>query len=186
MAGKSPFKDQFGIPICPKCKITLREGPPFCPQCGMALRGRRLHLRMAMGCLLMLVGPASVFFLNYSAKDRSAPPGKGEIKVSSTEITVQPHTTYYSLMQPIRTGELVFRVEARDVPVGINAGPVGEDGFTPALDEKMREEPVDLAAGEKGEVTHPVVGGNKYGVFVINEGDKPAKAQITMLYRWGK
>jgi hypothetical protein len=72
------------------------------------------------------------------------------------------------------------------VPVGINISPVGEDGFTPALDEKMRDSQKEIDAGQKARISLPIQAQKKYAVFVINETDKPAKASIRTTLRWGK
>jgi hypothetical protein len=186
LSAKSPFKNAQGIPMCPKCKVILPDGPQFCPDCGTPLWGKKLKLRTLGGCLMMLLGPVSIFFVNRYQRNQHSLPEAGELTAAATEVTVQPHTTWYSLMQPVKAGELVFDVECRDVPVGINISPVGEDGFTPALDEKMRDGQKEIDAGQKARISLPIQAQKKYAVFVINETDKPAKASIRTTLRWGK
>lgn len=186
MAGDTPFKNSQGIPICPKCKIILPEGPEFCPDCRAPLRGPKLRRRTALGCVMMLVTLAGIVTVNRLAKQAPALPEQGEVHSAFTETLVMPHTTFYNILKPAKSGTLVFRVEAGSEPVGINAGPVGDDGFTQALDEKMRDTQTEVEAGQKGEVTLPVEAGRKCGIFIINETDKPARVKYATLHRWGR
>jgi hypothetical protein len=101
------------------------------------------------------------------------------------ELVVKQHSTFWKLLNPITTGELTHRVDAGDVPIGINVSPMGGGGLTNELNDKMMATQIAIAAGRQGEVKLSVEAGHAYAVYIINETDKPATVKLRTTLRWG-
>lgn len=181
MNPKSPFKNAQGIPICPKCKIVLPEGPETCPQCGQPLWGAKLHRRTALGCLLGLIPVAAISGFNRYLKSRT--PDLKEGTAAPMELTVAPETTHWEAIRCGIDGVLVVQVAAGPIAVSINASPLGSKGMTAELQDKAGENSVEVPAGKSGERTIPVQAGKTYAIFVINDTDKPAGVRLTTILR---
>lgn len=169
-------------PACPKCKVALSGTPTYCPACGFPVRGTPMRFRWVWTLLIFIVVP---FFMNRSAANKAKVAESGVQTVVDTEITIEADSTYWAAVEPSMRAEVVLRVTAKETPIGINFGPVGADGFTPKLDELMRDTQTEVDPGKRIERVFPVEAKRKYAAFVINETDMPAKAQIKMTLRWG-
>jgi hypothetical protein len=119
-----------------------------------------------------------------SVADRSLPPA-GELTTPGEEIVVKPHSTYWKKVNPIAKGDFTHLVAAGEVPVGINMSPLGTDGLTTELNDKMMATQIGVAANGHGQVKQSVEAGQWYAVYIINETDKPAIVKLKSSLRWG-
>ena len=181
MSSNTPFKNPQGIPMCPKCKILLPEGPLECPQCRQPLRGPKLHRRTALGCLLGLIPGAAIIGANRYMKSRI--PEVREGPSAPVELTVKPDTTHWESIRAKADGEMLVQVVNGPVPIGFNVAPLGSGGLTPELRDKVRETGMEVAAGKSAEMTQPVQAGKTYAIFVMNDSDNPASVRITTTLR---
>jgi hypothetical protein len=176
MNNAGPSKTPQG---CPQCRSLLPEGSRNCRHCGKSLRRLKLSRRTAIGGFVGVLALAVACGVN-----RSLPPS-GELTTDAEELVVKPHSTFWKLLNPITKGELTHQVDAGDVPIGINASPIGEGGLNKELNDKMMATQIAVAAGRQGEVKQSVETGQAYAVYIINETDKPAKATLRSTLRWG-
>jgi len=176
------LKDKDGNSVCPKCKSPQTPVPKFCANCGtqlQGLKGSKIFLKF-FAMILIPIG------ISYALNSRSRTPGASipdKIKSQEEDITVLPHTSYWGVSQPRLTGKLWFRVEAREIDLGMNVAPIGDDGVTQKIDELIRDSQLDVDAGSAREMTLPVEAGKKYAYFVVNESDKPAKSHIVLSWK---
>jgi len=152
----------------------------------MALSGPKLHLKVGLGFILMLGVPLAIFFAPRTKAAPPRPPAPASFTPQTTEVTIEPHSTWWSMFQPSCNGELTFTLEAGENEVGMNASPVGEDGFTAELDSKMRDSQIEVPPGKKNEMKVAVTAQRRYAIYVINETDVRANAKSTVLIRPSK
>lgn len=138
-----------------------------------------MHRRPAIACFLMVVALAAA-----CGAPPKLPPS-GEVTTDGEELVVKPHSTYWKVLNPITKGELTHTVDAGDVPVGINASPIGEGGLNAQLNDMMMATQTRITAGGQGAVKESVEAGQAYAVYIINETDKPAKVTLKSTLRWG-
>jgi hypothetical protein len=145
-----------------------------------SLRGLKGYRRTVVGCLLMVLALTAAC----GVSDRPLPPS-GELTTDPEEIVVKQHSTFWKAQNPIAKGELTYKVDAGEVPIGINASPIGTGGLNDELNDKMMATQTAIAAGRQGEVKLSVEAGQAYAVYIINETDKPAKVKLRTTLRWG-
>jgi hypothetical protein len=138
-----------------------------------------VHRRTAIGCFLMVVAQMAACGFGPSL------PPSGEVTTDGEELVIKPHSTYWKVLNPITKGELTHTVDVGDVPIGINASPIGEGGLNAQLNDMMMATQTRITAGGQGAVKESVEAGQAYAVYIINETDKPAKATLKSTLRWG-
>lgn len=152
--------------------------PQGCPK-WTSLRALKVHRRTAIGCFLTVLALTAACGANPSL------PPSGELTTDGEEIVVKPHSTFWKVLNPITKGELTHRVDAGDVPIGINASPIAEGGLNAQLNKMMMATQIAIVAGGQGEVKESVEAGQAYAVYIINETGKPAKVTLKSTLRWG-
>jgi hypothetical protein len=139
----------------------------------------KVHRRTAIGCILIVLG------LTAACGSGPSLPPSGEVTTDGEELSVKPHSTFWKVLNPITKGELTHTVDAGDVPVGINASPIGEGGLNAQLNDMMMATQTRILPGGQGAVKESVEHGQAYAVYIINETDKPAKVTLKTTLRWG-
>jgi len=139
--------------------------------------------RAAIGCFLMVLAVTAGCGANPAADPSLSP--SGEFATPGEEIVVKPHSTFWKVLNPITKGDLTHIVDAGDVPIGLNASPIGEGGLNAELNNRIMATQIPIVAGGQGEVKEPVEAGQAYAVYIINETDKPAKVKLRTTLRWG-
>ena len=168
-------------PVCPKCHAVLSGMPTYCSSCGFPVRGTPMRFRWVWTLFIIAAVAVTV---SQSRKQPGLPASGSEI-VDDDEITVGPHSVYWTEVEPMARGEAVFRVTVRETPVGMNLALIGNDGVTKEIDEHVRGTQIAVDPGKPSEKAFPVEARRKYAVFVINETDERAKAHIKVTLRWG-
>jgi len=134
---------------------------------------------------MVIFGAVALALSQSGAKKLKPLPASGSEIVDDNEITVGPHSVYWTEVEPIARGEAVLRVTTKEMPVGMNFAMIGDDGVTKEIDEHVRGTQTDVDPGKHREKVFPVEAKRKYAAFVINETDERAKARIKVTLRWG-
>lgn len=167
---------------CPKCKASLAGTPTYCPSCGFPVRGTPMRFRWVW-TLFILAAVAIV--ANQSGKKAKALPASGSEIVEDSEISVGPHSVYWTEVEPLVRGEAVLRVTAKDTPVGMNLAVIGNGGVTPEIDKHARGTQIAVGPAKQVEQVFPVEAKQTYAAFVINETEEHTKVRLKITLRWG-
>jgi hypothetical protein len=110
----------------------------------------KVRRRATIGCFLMVLAVTAGCGANPEL------PPSGELTTEGEELVVKPHSTFWKVLNPITKGELTHTVDAGDVPIGINASPIGEGGLNAQLNDMMMATQTRILAGGQGAVKEPV------------------------------